>query len=223
MAVVVIGGHSRNLGKTSVVAGLIAAFPAMRWTAIKITQLGHGMCSADGQPCACETAEHVMAVNEERGMHPETDSGRFLAAGAARSFWVRTRQGQLFEAMPRIRQEIAGAENTIVESNSILQFLQPDLYCSVIDPAVDDYKATARRFLDRADAIVCRALPDGKTYSVDTLVREKPHFFVEPPTYLHAELVGRRAKDSEGEPDRRRHRFPGIHAPAWSVLLCVVL
>ena len=45
MAIVVIGGHSRSVGKTSLVAELIAALPEMQWTAAKITQFGHGFCS----------------------------------------------------------------------------------------------------------------------------------------------------------------------------------
>ncbi len=48
MAIVVVGGHSRNVGKTSVVAGLIAALPEFQFAAMKITQYGHGICAADG-------------------------------------------------------------------------------------------------------------------------------------------------------------------------------
>ena len=92
MAVVVVGGHTRNIGKTSVVAGLIAALPEMRWTAMKITQFGHGVCSANGEACDCETADHTIAVSEERVANG-TDSGRYLGAGAVRSLWVRTRHG----------------------------------------------------------------------------------------------------------------------------------
>src|SRR6266481_4602540 len=84
MAIVVIGGHTRNIGKTSVVAGLIAALPEMHWTAFKVTQFGHGMCSANGEPCDCETGEHTVAVSEERaGGDSTTDSGRYLAAGGS--------------------------------------------------------------------------------------------------------------------------------------------
>lgn len=154
MAVVVVGGHTRNIGKTSVMAGLIAATPEMHWTAFKITQFGHGVCSANGEPCACETAQHTIAVSEERERDSGTDSSRYLAAGAARSLWVRTRVGQLAEAMPRVRQEIAKAENAIVESNSILRFLRPDLFVSVLDPETKDFKESAKRYLDRADAVV---------------------------------------------------------------------
>lgn len=154
MAVVVVGGHSRNVGKTSVVAGLIEGLRDLHWTAIKITQFGHGMCSANGEPCDCETAEHTIAVSEERELVSGTDSSRYLGAGAVRSLWVRTRQGQLAEAMPRIRKELALAGNAIVESNSILRFLQPTVFVTVVDANTADFKESAKRYLDRADACV---------------------------------------------------------------------
>ena len=127
MAIVVIGGHSRDVGKTSVVAGLIAAMRDRNWLAIKITQYGHGICSANGEACDCVTADHSLAVTEERSRAGETDTSRFLVAGAERVLWVRTQQGMLAEAMPRVRAEIAKAENVIIESNSVMKFLRPDL------------------------------------------------------------------------------------------------
>jgi molybdopterin-guanine dinucleotide biosynthesis protein len=192
MAIVVVGGHSRDVGKTSVVAGIIAGLPQMRWTAFKITQFGHGFCSANGEPCDCQTDEHTIAVSAER--HPVgqdtwtgTDSARFLAAGAVRSLWVRTRIGLLAEAMPRIRKELAGTENAIFESNSIMGFLRPDLYLSVLDNANGDFKDSARLFLDRADALLVRAgsddlLPQWKGVSLK-LIAGKPRFSISPPEY----------------------------------------
>src|ERR1700758_4295981 len=113
MPIVVIGGHSRSVGKTSVVAGLIAALPTLHWPALKITQYGHGICSADGAPCDCATGDHSWAVTEERDRAGESDSSRFLVAGADHSWWVRTEQGRLAEAMPRVRAILASAQNTI--------------------------------------------------------------------------------------------------------------
>src|SRR5205807_8048357 len=103
MAVVVIGGHSRSVGKTSLVAGLIAALPEFQWTAAKVTQFGHGFCSANGEPCDCATDAHEWAITEERDRSGISDSSRFLVAGATRALWVRTRQGMLAEAMPELR------------------------------------------------------------------------------------------------------------------------
>ncbi|MEO6816989.1 MAG: hypothetical protein ABI177_09820 [Edaphobacter sp.] len=192
MAIVVVGGHSRNIGKTSVVAGLIAAMPEMHWTAFKITQFGHGVCSANGEPCDCETADHTIAVSEERLGATGTDSARYLAAGAVRSFWVRTRQGNLAEAMPRIRKELAQAENAVIESNSIMRFLKPDVYLSVLDPTVEDFKDSARLYLDRADAVLAPegvlGRPEWKGVSLK-LVEGTPVLAMRPPVYVTEEVV----------------------------------
>lgn len=194
MAVVIIGGQTRNIGKTSVVAGLIASLRQMEWTAFKVTQFGHGICSANGEPCDCETDSHTVAVTEERSFDSGTDSARFLAAGAVRSYWVRTRQGQLAEAMPRVRKELALAKNAILESNSIVRFLKPDLYLTVLDPAIQDFKPSAQYFLDRADAVLwsgTQSAPEEPAWPSEwlTLLRTKPQFFVGAPEYMSGSLT----------------------------------
>src|SRR5690349_7428792 len=115
MAIIVIGGHSRNVGKTSVVAGLIAALPAYSWTAFKVTQFGHGRCSLNGKPCHCATADHTWAISEEKNRSGKSDSSRFQVAGAKRSYWVRTEQGRLADAIRAISRRIAESENAILE------------------------------------------------------------------------------------------------------------
>jgi len=160
MAVVVVGGHTRNIGKTTLAAQIVAATAYLHWTAMKITQYGHGVCSANGEACDCATDDHSVAISEERNRDSGTDTSRLLVAGAARVLWVRTQQGQLAEAMPRLRQEIAATQNTLFESNSILRFLRPDLYVAVLDPTNADFKASALRYLDRADALF---VPEGAT------------------------------------------------------------
>jgi len=186
MAVIVIGGHSRSVGKTSVVAGLIARMPEMHWTAMKITQYGHGFCTADGAPCDCQTDDHTLAISEERDAESGTDTARYLAAGAVRSLWVRTRQGMLAEAMPRIRKELAAAENAILESNSVMQFLRPHLYLTVLDAGTADFKDSARLFLDRADALLVRAteLEPHWTGVSAKLIEGKPRFVIATPEYV---------------------------------------
>ena len=167
MPILVVGGHTRSVGKTSVVAGLIAALPEFHWTALKITQYGHNVCSANGQPCDCATADH--------------------------SYWVRTQQGHLAEAMPRIRKILASTQNAIIESNSILRFLKPDLYLTVLDPHTEDFKPSAQTFLDRADAILLHAAADAndpawKQVSLKPIIT-RPTFPIQPPNYVTPEVV----------------------------------
>ena len=191
MAMVVIGGHSRSVGKTSVVAGLISALPEFEWTAAKITQYGHGICSANGEACDCATGDHSWAITEERDRSGESDTSRFLLAGAAQVFWVRTEQGRLAEAMPTLRKRLEGARNVIVESNSVMKFLRPDLYLTVLDPETADFKNSAREFLDRADAVVLHETPGSPVWQSVSLkpVAGRPIFRITPPPYITPAIV----------------------------------
>jgi hypothetical protein len=196
VAIIVIGGHSRSVGKTSVVAGLISALPAFEWTAVKITQYGHGVCSANGEPCDCTTADHSWAISEERDRSGDSDTSRFLVAGAKRALWVRTEQGRLAEAMPALRAKIEPASvevgnNVIIESNSVLKFLRPDLYLTVLDPSTKDFKNSAREFLDRADAVILHEAREGAAWQAVSLkpVANRPIFHVTPPQYVTNEIV----------------------------------
>ena len=193
MPILVVGGHTRSVGKTSVVAGLIAALPAFHWTALKITQYGHGVCSANGEACDCATADHSWAVSEERDRSGESDTSRFLVSGADHSWWVRTEQGHLAEALPRIRKILASTPNVIIESNSILRFVKPDLYLTVLDPQTADFKASAQAFLDRADAVLLHSVENSKGLAWERVslkpVTNRPTFTIQPPNYVTPEVI----------------------------------
>lgn len=188
---VVVGGHSRNIGKTSVVAGLIRAIPEARWTAVKITQYGHGVCSTAGEACDCAIQpDHPWALSQEHDKSSGTDSSRYLAAGAERSFWLRTAVGQLGGALP-VFKRLTGGVNSVIESNSLLAFLKPDVYIVVLDFSVPDFKPSTLRALDRADALVVidHGLERPCWPGVSPLLwRRKPGFHVAPPQYCPPEL-----------------------------------
>ena len=189
---VVVGGHSRNIGKTSVVAGLIRRLRGRRWTAVKITQYGHGVCSNEGKACACAPgdSEHPFALSEE--YEPSgTDSGRFLTAGAERSFWLRTPAGELARAAGTIQKLLAQSENVIVESNSILELVKPDLFLMVMDCSCQDFKASSLRFMDRADVflVVDRGINGPLWDGIAAGLWDMPQFLVKPPQYVTEEVV----------------------------------
>lgn len=191
MAIVVIGGHARNVGKTSVIAGLISALPECNWTAIKISPHEHG---PDLGSAEFRDADSSPIISEEKDRSGDSDTSRFLAAGAARVWWVRSQPGRLAEVMPAIRQRITQAENVILESNSVLEFLQPDLYIAVLNPAIHDFKLSAQKFFDRADAFVVHESESGREarYSANILPQSlatKPAFYIRPPEYATPALV----------------------------------
>jgi hypothetical protein len=186
--VIVVGGHTRSIGKTQLVCDIISTFPRANWIAGKITQYGHGVCAQNGSDCDCAPDEHICAIEWEAHPQSGTDSARFLAAGAKRSFWLRTKQGFLAEGLPLMRDALKqsfpepeeDSPPLILESNSLMQFLKPSLYFAVIDPAREDFKNSARVALDRADALVLRGSMDDPTATPSwiklpaNLLRTKP-------------------------------------------------
>ncbi len=179
----VVGGQSRNVGKTSLACSLIRAMPERGWTAVKITQFGHGICSADGKPCDCavDSMEHPFALTAERNDDGRSDTSRLLAAGAREVLWLRVAQGRLSEAMPALERRLAECDHVLIESNSVVDFLRPDVYVTVLDERVEDFKASARRLLARADAVA------SVTGAADA--GGKPLFAVDPPEYCSPELT----------------------------------
>jgi hypothetical protein len=185
--IVVVGGHSRNIGKTSVVAGLIRKLRDRKWTAVKITQYGHGVCTHGGHACGCAAEpDHPFALTEEYEPN-RTDSGRFLAAGAERSFWLRTPAGELTRAETTLRKILRPGENVIVESNSVMELVEPDVFLMVLDFSREDFKPSSLRFMDRADAFVVIDRGINAPLWTDVargLWDHKPQFLVKPPRYV---------------------------------------
>ncbi len=155
--ILVVGGHSRKIGKTCLAVDLIRAFPEAAWTAVKITQHGHGLFADSAGDHGGSPSERAVALDEEHDGSNRTDTSRFLVAGAARALWLRVKRGRMEEALALLRTVLDNPGNVILESNTALQFLKPSLYLVVLDPMRGDFKSSARSALDQADAFVLRA------------------------------------------------------------------
>ena len=189
MKLFVIGGHSRGVGKTSLMAGIIAASRERNWTALKITQYGHGVCSDHGAECGCvlEDPACPYALTRETDPASGTDTSRFLAAGAAEVYWARTRAGQLHTALPALRRLFDEREFVIVESNSILRFFRPHVYLPVLRFGVKDFKLSSKLYLHRADAYAVVGAPEENADWPGVrlaLLAKRPVFPIEPPSYF---------------------------------------
>jgi hypothetical protein len=82
------------------------------------------------------------------GPHSGGDTERYLHAGAASA------------AIVTAVEEISSAENTIIESNAVLEAISPDLFVFVTDPEAPEWKESARRVVARADIVVAGRITD---------------------------------------------------------------
>lgn len=151
MAIIVVGGSGKDVGKTALMCAVISALREMDWTAVKIT--GHDYSASDG---AGEIAGAV--IWEDEHASEATDTGRYLLAGAKRALLV-TRVGD--EApVAEIRRAIAADRNVIFESNRIVDVVTPDVCLALVGG--EERKSSFDRLLRVADAVVMRRGTDGR-------------------------------------------------------------
>ena len=160
MAIVVVGGHSRKVGKTSVVSALIRDLPEYRWTAIKISSHAHNVAGLNRYVRDYViTEESAFPYKLARLLHcgwiapkPTSDTSRFLAAGSCRAILASFCEGDLASVMDHLSPIIRASPFIIIESNSIMQFLKPDFCLLVLKNDVPEFKDSARQMLEKADA-----------------------------------------------------------------------
>ena len=144
MAIVVVGGSAKDIGKTALVCAIISAFRHFHWTAVKITAHDY----------IADTVDQVSAnpaIREETAADGETDTSRYLAAGARRALLI-TRSG-LQVPVEEIQSAIGVDRNVIYESNRIVDVINPDVCLALIAEGVEK-KASFERLLRVADAVV---------------------------------------------------------------------
>ncbi len=144
MAIVVFGGSSKDIGKTALVCGIISALSEFDWTAVKIS--GH-----DYEP-APSNADATGTIREETSPGMDTDTARYLSAGARRALLV-TRVGADVP-LKQIQSALGSDRNIIFESNRIVDVLKPDTCLAFVGAPSVEAKPSFSRLLKIADALV---------------------------------------------------------------------
>ncbi len=139
MAVIVVGGSGRGVGKTALICGLIAALPEFGWAAVKVTSHAYGQREA---------------IWEETDAGQTTDTARYLAAGARRALLVTAGEDQLALRLGELRERLGAGAHVMFESNSVLRHVTPDICLAVMSGAGGEAKPSFCEALERADALV---------------------------------------------------------------------
>jgi hypothetical protein len=187
MTTIVVGGHSRNVGKTSVTAGLIHAFKSYPWTAIKISFHRHSNIPIS----APSEKQDVCDIYEETNREGSSDTSRFLAAGASRSLWMQIKGDPSKDAVRQLLPILRSSPFVMIESNQILRLIQPDLFIMVLRYDIEEFKASARSALRQANAVVV-VNPDSSPppwEGISEILSGIPQFVTEDPQMIPAGIV----------------------------------
>ncbi len=179
---ITVSGFCSGVGKTSLVEFLIRRLQPI--AALKVTVVDSG---AAGCPItrACGVCEALHApyriITERRRIDvPQKDTGRYAAAGAIPVVWIQTRGECIDEALEAglAAAALFGPRGLVVEGNTPVPRLHPDLTIMVDRAERRETKPSAAAILDRMElAVLNRTTGDSaRTVALarDRLTRDLP-------------------------------------------------
>jgi hypothetical protein len=156
--VVAVSGFSSNVGKTTLVCELLRRLPG--WEAIKLTRGHYRSCGRDPAGCCVSDLirdEPVIRSGRDANYQAGKDTGYFWDAGAANVHWVIVQDDQvergINEALARV--ETAGV---VIEGNSFLDYVTPDLAVMCARANGGKVKPSARQALSKSDVLYLSSL-----------------------------------------------------------------
>jgi molybdopterin-guanine dinucleotide biosynthesis protein len=151
--VVAVSGFSSNVGKTTLVCELLHRLPG--WEAIKLTRGHYRSCGRDPEGCCVSDLirdEPVIRSGREANYQAGKDTGRFWDAGAANVHWVIVTDNQVERGIKAALARVKNA-GVLVEGNSLLDFVAPDLAVLCARADGGNVKPSARRALKKSDVV----------------------------------------------------------------------
>ena len=156
----IIGGAGRNVGKTELVCGLIRRLGAGREIiSLKISGINPGNNPLHGNHGPAPEKFHLL---EETRLDGVKDSSKMLLAGAARAFYLRTRDEFLPQAMDHFFSITGTGRIIICESIVLRKIITPGLFILVKSHSEETMKRSLGEVIHLVDLTI---VSDGKSFS----------------------------------------------------------
>ena len=158
--IISITAPANGSGKTSLIATILREHPGLL-TALKASTVYRDgkHCPRSNTGCACRRLEGAFTVISDPAVidQPGTDTGRFVAAGAARTLWCLARPGahaDLWKAL--LSGALAPEEPIIAEGSGAIEVMQPERIVMVVspEPPRERWKESAWPMIARADLVI---------------------------------------------------------------------
>ena len=160
-----IGGAHSGSGKTTYASLL---FQRLRgWGGIKYTK----------------TDIYSSLIDERDVLLTEgKDTRRMLDAGAERVLWVKSPPSELGELLPLAMEKLSDLKGVIIEGNSAIEFLVPDIIIFMFGNNSEKLKESAKGILGKADVVLSEEGPSA-------MVSGRARYFKKSPEYIEEFLI----------------------------------
>jgi molybdopterin-guanine dinucleotide biosynthesis protein len=161
-----VGGSCSNSGKTTLACSLLKYFKKGR-----SAQQGREKNTQDAaftevysQSCGfhkwgavkyTKTELYASLVDDRASLsQKDKDTGRFIDAGADEVLWVKSPPRDLNEVLPVAMDRLSWLDGLIVEGNSAIEFLNPDIVIFILGNKKTLWKAGIERLIGISDIII---------------------------------------------------------------------
>ena len=156
-----IGGASRNVGKTTFSCNLIRHFSEKQLNiiALKIKTVYKNDSFFHGKDNFPDGSDYN--IIEETDKNSSEDSSKMLKNGARQVFRIRTKNDFIEAAFLELLKKIGSNSIIVSESNSLRQYFKPGIFLMIKHLHSSEIKPSAKRLEKHADRII---FSDGKNF-----------------------------------------------------------
>jgi len=150
---VLIGGNSRNSGKTSMVCSIIAQLSAKHDViGLKVTRIRPDEGEFHGNHN--ENISSGFSVYSEENFQSHKDTSQMLRAGAKQVFYIRTADSFAEQAIIQFLSSYTNNQVIVCESRSLRNIIEPGLFLMMIrNPSISKPKDIAS-YIGKADFVL---------------------------------------------------------------------
>ena len=170
MRLIAVGGQSKDIGKTTLICNIIAAFPHFDWTAIKFSTHAHPAINM-------ELIFELQGASIKRQICPgdESDTARFLKAGAKHALFVHSETGSQKTASELLLKRLSSTSHVVVESTQAAEFLKPDLFLMLVGWTAG-VKESSQKAIEHADAFISEGNKERYNSEIEKIASGRPIF-----------------------------------------------
>ena len=149
---VMIGGNSRNSGKTTIACSIIDKLSGNRDViGLKVTNVRNG--EEDMHGIHDEEMASNFAVFEEINPNSHKDTSKMLLAGATHVYYIRAAETFLDEAVLHFLSKYINKQVIVCESRSLRGIITPGLFLMMMRSQVEGKGKDISEYLSKADKV----------------------------------------------------------------------
>lgn len=153
--ILMIGGATRNVGKTSFIYQIIKNLSEKNIiVAIKIKTIYENDNFFHGKDINPLKENEKYRITKENDISGNEDTSKMLNAGAYKVFKIKTKNKFILEALSELNTLISDDNFIICESNSLREFIIPGLFIMIKHIKSEEIKPSALKLEKFADKII---------------------------------------------------------------------